>query len=138
MKICNALKQDMESVYELSKKMATSFKVEHKSFKRSFLINLKNCDSIILVAKIDNKIIGYLLGFDHYAFYANGRVSWVEEVFVEDNCRKKGIGKKLMQCFENWAKQRGSKLIGLATRRASGFYKAIGYNRSATFFIKKF
>lgn len=137
MKIRNANISDLENVYQFSKKMATSFTVEYEPLKNSFLININNQDAIILVAEMNQCLIGYLLGFDHYAFYANGRVSLVEEIFVDENYRKNGIGKKLMQCFEDWSKKRNTKLIGLATRRASEFYKAIGYDESAIFFIKK-
>jgi predicted N-acetyltransferase YhbS len=38
------------------------------------------------------------------------------------------IGKKLMAIIEEKAHERGSKLIALATRIASDFYKAIGYD----------
>ena len=43
----------------------------------------------LLLAVIDNRLIGYCLGFDHYAFYANGRVSWVEELMVHEAFQKK-------------------------------------------------
>ena len=38
--------------------------------------------------------------------------------------------------FEKWASKRGSKLVGLATRRAAPFYKGLGYEESAVFFRK--
>ncbi|EMF91272.1 hypothetical protein LEP1GSC005_1843 [Leptospira santarosai str. ST188] len=41
-----------------------------------------------------------------------------------------------MTSFEEWGKNRGSKLIGLATRRAKDFYLALGYEESALFFRK--
>ena len=50
--------------------------------------------------------------------------------------RKKGIGRALMETLEVWAEERGSKLVGLATRRAAPFYKALGYEDSAVFFRK--
>ncbi|BBH20130.1 hypothetical protein Back11_14750 [Paenibacillus baekrokdamisoli] len=46
------------------------------------------------------------------------------------------IGKKLMELVEGRALERGSKLVALATRRASEFYKSIGYDESATYFKK--
>jgi len=49
---------------------------------------------------------------------------------------EEGIGSGLMNAFEAWARLRGSKLIGLATRRAAPFYAALGYEESATFFRK--
>jgi len=34
-----------------------------------------------------------LLGFDHHTFYANGRVSWVEEIMVSEDYRRRGVGR---------------------------------------------
>jgi len=76
------------------------------------------------------------LGFCHLAFYANGVVGWVEEIMVSEEHRRNGIGKEMMKMFEMWVKNNEGRLIGLATRRASTFYKAIGYEDSATFFRK--
>lgn len=41
-----------------------------------------------------------------------------------------------MALIEEKAMERGSKLVALATRRASDFYRAIGYDESATYFKK--
>ncbi len=41
-----------------------------------------------------------------------------------------------MTAFETWAQQRGSKLVGVSTRRASVFYHALGYEDSATYLRK--
>jgi GNAT superfamily N-acetyltransferase len=60
----------------------------------------------------------------------------VEELFVLNEFRGKKIGKKLMEIIEERALERGSKLVALATRRASDFYKAIGYEESAKYFKK--
>ena len=65
------------------------------------------------------------------AFYANGRVTWVEEIIVQPDLRGQGIGRALMQDIEGWADARGSRLVALATRRAAEFYKALGYAESA-------
>ena len=81
-------------------------------------------------------MLGYLLGFDHYALFANGRVSWIEEIMVREDRRRQRIGENLMQEFEQWAKSRGSKLVALGTRRAATFYLALEYEESATYFRK--
>ena len=136
LKIRPALARDSALVYPLAKAMATSFEVVKDSFDQSFSEILKDPAAICIVAEKEETIVGYLIGFDHRAFYANGRVSWVEEIFVREELRKQGIGNELMDRFETWCIERGSKLIALATRRASGFYNAIGYEDSATFFKK--
>ena len=44
------------------------------------------------------------------------------------------IGEALMRDFEGWARSRECRLVALATRRAAAFYRAIGYEESATYF----
>lgn len=98
--------------------------------------HVENNSSCILVAEVDGKVVGYCLGYDHYAFYANGLISWLEEIYVLEEYRKLKIGRNLMESFEAWALERESKLVSLATRRASSFYNAIGYEESAIYFRK--
>ena len=88
------------------------------------------------VAEYNGEIVGYCLGFDHYTFYANGRVSWIEEIMVIEKLRGMGIGQAMTHAFEQWAASRGAKLVALATRRAAPFYAALGYEESATYFRK--
>lgn len=82
------------------------------------------------------RVVGYVIGFAPYTFYANGRVSWVEEIMVSEDVRQHDVGRQLMKRFEQWARSRDSKLVALATRRAAPFYKGIGYDESATYFRK--
>ena len=134
--IRNATIEDSDNIFLLVKEFATSFSPEKAAFEASFEELVNSYSTFLQVAVLDKKIVGYCLAFDHYAFYANGKVSWVEELMVNENHRKLGIGKALMASVENWAKNRESKLIGLATRRAAPFYKTIGYEESAVFFRK--
>jgi hypothetical protein len=41
-----------------------------------------------------------------------------------------------MSAFEEWASGQGCVLVALATRRAAPFYRALGYEESATYFRK--
>ncbi len=125
---------DRDAVFRLAQSFATSFNVEAESFGRVFNELLQSQDARLLVAMIDNIVVGYLLGFDHPAFFANGRVAWVEEIMVEPNQRRRGIGRILMAEFEHWAASRNARLIALATRRADHFYRSLGYEESATYF----
>ena len=72
----------------------------------------------------------------HLSFYANGPVAWVEEIVVAGQDRGRGAGRALMSAFEQWADASGCALIALATRRAAPFYRALGYEESATYFRK--
>jgi GNAT superfamily N-acetyltransferase len=136
MNIRPATSKDEEQIFRLARALATSFEVNRDAFCRSYreVLTSSSCD--VLVAETEEGIVGYVFGLHHPAFYANGNVSWVEEIFVEEPRRRLGIGEQLMAAFERRAQERGSRLVGLATRRAASFYGAIGYEESATFFRK--
>ena len=76
------------------------------------------------------------MGSVTFTFYANGPVAWVEEVVVRDRDRRRGVGRMLMDAFEEWAAGEGCALVALATRRAAPFYRDLDYEESATYFRK--
>ena len=134
--IRNAELRDAEVLFLLVEQFATSFRPEREAFSVSLGQILGDDAARLIVAELDGVVVGYCLGFDHFAFYANGRVSWVEEIMVRSDLRGRDIGGKLMEAFEKWCRERSSRLVGLATRRAAGFYGKLGYEESATFFRK--
>jgi GNAT superfamily N-acetyltransferase len=131
-----AVLTDADGLFLIALAFATSFTPERASFDATLRDVLGDTSARLLVADSEGQIVGYLLGFDHGAFYANGRVSWVEEVAVHSPYRGRGIGRLLMLEFETWAASRGSRLVGLATRRAATFYRDLGYEESAAYFRK--
>jgi len=135
-KLRRALPEDEEAVFALARDMATSFQVERPAFSQTFAYSLAAENICLMVAETSEGIVGYVLGMAHAAFYANGNVAYVEEIMVKAEVRRKGVGKSLMEGFEAWAVSKESRLIALATRRASNFYQAIGYAESATYFRK--
>jgi GNAT superfamily N-acetyltransferase len=130
-----AILEDAATLFELVSDFATSFPVDELCFRQSFASLLSEPNAYLAVAEED-VVVGYILGFDHNTFFANGRVSWVEEIMVRQDRRRAGVGRLLMKNFEMWTKARDSKLIALATRRAASFYKVLGYQESATYFRK--
>jgi GNAT superfamily N-acetyltransferase len=134
--IRRAQRPDAEAVLALARSFATSFVVDERSFHHAFTALLTSPQAHLAVAEVAQQVIGYVLGFEHYTFFANGRVAWVEEIMVSEALRRQGIGQLLMQEFEAWAMARGCKLVALATRRAAAFYQALGYEESATYFRK--
>jgi GNAT superfamily N-acetyltransferase len=131
-----ARSSDLDEVFTLACDFATSFRPDIETFSRSFLHLIVQDDDLLLVSEDSDQLIAYLSGFDHYALFANGRVAWIEEIMVRADRRREGHGKALIAQFEKWASLRGSKFVALATRRASAFYLALGYERSASYFRK--
>ncbi|HLF79719.1 MAG TPA: GNAT family N-acetyltransferase [Dehalococcoidia bacterium] len=131
-----AERRHREAVFGLASRFATSFEVEQAAFDRAWSRLLVDKDACLLVAEDEGAILGYLLGFRHETFFANGPVGWVEELMVDVARRGQGLGRDLMRYFEGWAAEAGCNLVALATRRADAFYRAIGYEESATYFRK--
>ena len=131
-----AVADDLDGVAALAADMAQSFAVSADSFRLTYQSLLAADDVSLLVAVRGPERLGYLLGFRHLTFYANGPVGWVEEVAVRRRDRGCGIGRAMMNAFEDWAGHQNCALVALATRRAAPFYQALGYEESAVYFRK--
>ncbi|MDB5302240.1 MAG: GCN5-related N-acetyltransferase [Phycisphaerales bacterium] len=134
--IRQATSADSEQVFSLAREFATSFAPEPAAFQVAFDHLIVQDDALLLVAEGSGTVCGYLLAFDHYTFFANGRVAWVEEIMVREDHRREGIDGQLMGRFEEWARSHRAKFAALATRRADQFYQALGYEESASYFRK--
>jgi GNAT superfamily N-acetyltransferase len=127
---------DADGVADLATEFAMSFELSRERFRASYRTLLAADGACLLLAVNESESLGYLLGFRHLTFYANGPVGWVEEIVVRHQDRGQGIGRVLMNAFEHWAAGQGCALVALATRRAATFYHALGYEESATYFRK--
>jgi GNAT superfamily N-acetyltransferase len=127
---------DADGVAALAAELAQSFAFSPERFRVNYPALLAADGACLLLAMNGHEHLGYLLGFNHLTFYANGPVGWVEEIVVRGHDRGRGIGGALMSGFEHWAAAQGCALVALATRRAAPFYRALGYAESATYFRK--
>ena len=135
-KIRRAGAGDIDGVAALAAELALSFEFSPEKFRASYPALLAADGTCLLVAADGTDCAGYLLGFRHLTFYANGPVAWVEELAVRDGERGRGIGRALMNAFEAWAVTESCTLVALATRRAAPFYRALDYEESAAYFRK--
>ena len=127
---------DADAVAALAAELAQSFPFDPGRFRASYPALLADDGACLLLALDGAGPVGYLLGFTHLTFFANGPAGWVEEVCVAPRSRGRGTGRALMAGFEDWAAARGAALVALATRRAAPFYRALGYQESAVYFRK--
>jgi GNAT superfamily N-acetyltransferase len=134
--IRHAAATDAPAVAGLASELAQSFAFSRAPFDISYAAVLRSDDSCLLLAFDGDDAVGYVLGGAHPTFYANGPVASVHEILVRDLHRGLGIGRALMDAFERWAREHGCPVATLATRRATGFYLALGYEESATYLRK--
>jgi GNAT superfamily N-acetyltransferase len=131
-----ATADDSGAVHDLARVMAVTFDVDQRAFHRAFAELVTDEGAHLLVADVDDRVAGYLLGFTHPSFFANGPVAWVEEVAVAADLRRHAVGKGLVAEFERRARDDGCQLVALATTRAQRFYRALGYDEHAAYFRK--
>ncbi len=98
---------DFKSVYGFVNDLEeTEFNIE--SMKIAFEQNINNADSIYLIAEIDNKPVGYLSCHSQFLLHHGGqRIAEIQEMYVNPENRKMGIGKKLIDELKRLAQQKG-------------------------------
>ena len=131
-----ATRADADAVWPLTQQFATSFAPEREKFDAAFASLVERDDAFLAVGTTTSGAVGYVLAIAHPTLFANAPVVWVEEVMVREVERRSGVGRQLMDAVETWARDLGAAYVSLATRRASDFYLALGYEDSATFFRK--
>lgn len=125
-----------EEIYELSVQLSDKFKID-KSILRDSLQSIIGDKNAVLIGIIEcGKLIGYLSGYIHTAIYANGKVTWIDEIVIDKNYRRSGYGKALITEFENIVRQCSVKLVSLSTRGVPQFYEKLGYEGGAIYFKK--
>ncbi len=131
-----AAASDAATLFELVRVFPTPTPATSELFGQALSAKLPDPSSCVLVAEHEGRLVGYVAGYVHATFYASGRVAWVDELLVVESQRGQGIGRQLMDAFEEWARGRGSVLISLATRGAATFYGHRGYASKAGYYKK--
>ena len=95
-----------------------------------------------LVAELDGKVTG-MAGLCKGLFYEyNGFYVRIVAFVVDSQCRRRGIGEKLLLETERWAIEQGAIAIGLNSGNRSErlaahrFYAQMGYEQKSTGFSK--
>ena len=102
-----------------------------------------NKDYKTFIATDDTEILGMVGLSKNYSYERNGIYVRVLALVTRSRFRQKGIGKKLMDVAENWAREIGADkvLLNCGNRDereiAQLFYKKIGYQIKSSGFIKK-
>ncbi|HEX8005065.1 MAG TPA: hypothetical protein VF482_01400 [Trebonia sp.] len=74
-KIRHAEPGDADDIAALAAELAHSFAFSREKFRASYPAMLAADDACLLLAASGQESLGYLLGFTHLTFYANGPVA---------------------------------------------------------------
>jgi len=95
-----------------------------------------------LVVELDGKVVGMAGVCTGIFFEHDGSYVRIVAFVVDSGYRRKGIGKKLIQAVESWAKEQGAIAIALNSgnreerKAAHQFYSSMGYEAKSIGFSK--
>lgn len=96
--------------------------------------------SFVVVAEIENSIVGYLLAEEIDIPYYNFKIAELCNMCIDINYRKNGIGCALYKEFENHYKNQGINhfmvTASFKNESAKAFYKKMGFTEANTTLIK--
>jgi len=85
--------------------------------------------------------VGYIVLTFGYSFEFHGRDSFIDELYIEPQYRRKGIGRRAMQFVEERARELGVNAIHLEVDQgndaAAELYRRAGYDDHARFLMTK-
>lgn len=120
---------DYKSIYELNKNsLGYDYPIElTKDNLSKILMDKRNR---IFVAIDNDAIVGYVHAIDYDAIYSP-HMKNIMGIAVEQNHRRIGIGKLLLEEIENWARETGASSIRLVSGSvrtgAHAFYRDYGF-----------
>ncbi len=128
--IRDAVFDDAPSLYHLnSASMGYGYPKEKTSVQLEKL--LSSSRDKILVAELDNQVVGYLHLVDYDLLYF-GPMKNIMGIAVDPKYRRMDIGKALLEAGEEWARESGAKGVRLVSgegrTEAHAFYRALWYD----------
>lgn len=121
---------DAHRIYELSmKELGYKFSEEQVEANVRRLIGVPT--SLILVAECGEEVVGFIHASNHEPVYAPPMKN-ILGLAVDPAFRKQGLGRKLVEAVEEWARETGAAGIRVNSgdNMDSGlrFYKSMGYS----------
>ncbi|MDY6934921.1 MAG: GNAT family N-acetyltransferase, partial [Spirochaetota bacterium] len=106
----------------------------------TLLLNKQN--SLILIAEYNYLVVGMVTLQEHISTAAGGTIGIVEDMVIDENFRRKGIGKMLISSIESMAIHKGYKRIQLMADNnnvsAMKFYTKQNWSRTNLIAFFKF
>ena len=138
---------DLESIMDLSQKLfefergfGKTFKMDWSysdDAKKFFISRIKGEGGITLIAEKDNKVIAYLCSHTAtYSYRSINPIAEIENMFIDEKYRYKGLGKVLFKRLKEHLKKNGIKRMKVGALaqndQAIKFYKRIGFKEFET------
>ena len=125
-------------------KKAFTLKKNAKSLMESFFIkNIKNKNSIVLIAEDNSTPVGYLMGFiqKQPPVYEEDKFGYLSDAFIKEGYRSRGIMKKMVKQAEGFFKNKKLKTLSgrvfVGNKKGLKAWNKIGFKVGAFNIFKK-
>jgi len=139
MLIRTANKEDVHDIYRFVCELEDE-QFNFDLFKPLFLQNISTPNYHYLIATEEDKAIGFISCHGQTLLHHLGLVYEIQEIFVAENYRSKGVGKKLLQTLEELISKENYELLEVASnmkrKDAHRFYLDNGFE-CTTYKFKK-
>ena len=133
MKICLAISKDIDSVAPLfdAYRQFYAQKSDLKLAKKFIAERLKNKQSIIFVAFLEKKAVGFVQLYPSFSSVSAAKILVLNDLYVVSEARKLGVARALMNKAKDYALKNKIKKLSLATAKnnlmAKSLYESLGY-----------
>ena len=108
--------QDLNFVYKSICELENEV-LDLEVFKEIFNENIANQNNLYLIAENENEEVGFISFHTQNLLHHCGRVGEIQEFFINQNHRGKGIGKQLIEKIMQYADENKLKSIEVTTNR---------------------
>lgn len=140
-RIRRAKSRDFDSIFPLQRQLWSEKKLGKEGQRQIFLDGLHANDLHYLVAKRKGEIVGYASLSITPNLLQDGYAGHLDELVVDENHRKNGIGTALLKKMMAIARKNGCESVELESafhrKDAHGFYVSRGFDKWAFMFFKK-
>ena len=140
-KIIKATKENINQVGKLFDLYRQFYKYKSNIHESTNYISerINNNESTIFLALTDNNNpTGFVQLYETFGSLHLGKIIILYDLYVAKECRKYGIGERLMKKSQEYAESIGAKSIELSTAKdnltAQSLYEKIGYIRDNEFY----
>jgi len=125
-----ATENDINGILPLCSQLG--YPCTEKEAKSRFYEIVNDEEHIVFVAESLDGIIGWVHSYIYKLFYTYNRAE-IGGIVVDKDYRGYGVGKKLMEAVEEWAKNKGCCAVNLRSNskriEAHTFYSFLGYEK---------